>query len=153
MTEAEAILKMIESVDPADEAKLDEIDARVWCWRSDCDYGGGDFDNGSTFKAIPKRGAPPFFKSIPLWERYTRSRNALKSIRQEGWRIKAAEYFQGGFCFELSKYFPPPKGVHVLRDGDALKVSPLTGLPTEELAELHAIIQAIEYERSATSAT
>jgi hypothetical protein len=29
MTEAQIILKMIESVDPADTVKLDEIDARV----------------------------------------------------------------------------------------------------------------------------
>jgi hypothetical protein len=83
MSEAETILKMIETVDPADTAKLDEIDARVWCWLSDCDYGGGDFDNGSTFKAIPKRGAPPFFKSVTLWERYTRSRDALKVMRPD----------------------------------------------------------------------
>jgi hypothetical protein len=32
MTAAETILKIIENVDPADTAKLDEIDARVWCW-------------------------------------------------------------------------------------------------------------------------
>jgi hypothetical protein len=32
MTEAETILKLIESVDPKDTAKLDEIDARVWCY-------------------------------------------------------------------------------------------------------------------------
>ena len=32
MTDAETILKMIENVDPADTAKLDEIDALVWCW-------------------------------------------------------------------------------------------------------------------------
>src|SRR5437868_12709949 len=32
MAEAETILKIIETVDPADKAKLDEIDDRVWFW-------------------------------------------------------------------------------------------------------------------------
>jgi hypothetical protein len=34
MTEAGTILKMIETADPADTAKPDEIDARVWCYLS-----------------------------------------------------------------------------------------------------------------------
>jgi hypothetical protein len=38
MTDAETILKMIETVDPTDTAKLDEIDARVWCWLKGHEY-------------------------------------------------------------------------------------------------------------------
>ena len=38
MTEAETILKMIETVDPADTTKLDEIDARVWCSVASYDF-------------------------------------------------------------------------------------------------------------------
>ena len=62
MTDAEIIFKMIETVDPADTAKLDEIDARVWCWL-----------NNKIFLRInvdrPAAYAPT----------YTRSRNTLKS--------------------------------------------------------------------------
>jgi hypothetical protein len=34
MSEAETILKMIKTVDPEDTAKLDEIDAQVWCFHA-----------------------------------------------------------------------------------------------------------------------
>lgn len=60
------ILEMIESVDVNDTAKLDEIDARVWCWL--------------------------YHPEIP-WDKvrlsgrynYCGSRDALKAIRPEGW--------------------------------------------------------------------
>jgi hypothetical protein len=76
MTEAETILKMIETVDPADTEKLDEIDARV------------------------------------------------------------GEY--------LDYNSPDPKAVIGSRENASPE------LQTEELAELHAIVQAIEYERRNT---
>jgi hypothetical protein len=134
MTPASDVLRLIETVDPVDTAKLDEIDARVWCWLSDCDFGGGDFDNGITFKAIPQRGAPAFFKSLPPWEKYTRSRDALKAIRPEGFFPNISRSPKGNYCCSSSFYdFEAPF------------------LPTEEIAELHAIIQAIEYERLATN--
>lgn len=38
MTTAQEILKLIESVDPADTAKLDEIDARVVCYVNEWKY-------------------------------------------------------------------------------------------------------------------
>lgn len=66
---------------------------------------------------------------------YTRSRDALKSIRPEGWgfsisHLNAVVAYRindtGGFDYALQTQ----------------------KLPTEELAELHAIIQAIEWERS-----
>ena len=41
MTEAETILKMIENADPADTAKLDEIDARVHEYLGYYWHGGG----------------------------------------------------------------------------------------------------------------
>jgi len=67
-------------------------------------------------------------------ERYTRSRDAIKKIRPDGWRVKDYFVTDSGWDCWLDKW------------GD----KPLLGvedLPTEELAELHAIIQAIEYDR------
>jgi len=58
----------------------------------------------------------------------------LKAIRPEGYRFAHLNPSGGFFCVADG-----PKQIRAPR---------LTGfLPTEELAELHAIIQAIEYER------
>ena len=112
--EADIILKMIEEVDPADTDKLDEIDVLVYEYISDIGY-------------RPSTSFP-----------YTRSRDALKAIRPEGWYIKLDIFSVPGKpkwtceCFNLT-------------EGAGCFLSPV--LPTEELAELHAIIQAIEWER------
>lgn len=108
---AETILKMIEIVDPADKAKLDEIDALV------------------SFYIDPAFGYNP--------KRYTRSRGALKAVRPEGWEwYMSQDSSQKGVIF----------GCASDNIGTNQMQSPM--LPTEELAELHAIIQAIEYDRS-----
>ena len=110
MTEAEKIFNMIENVDPTDSATLDEIDFRVDKYLG---------------------GVPNYIKA----RQYTRSRDALKAVRPEGW------WFHG-----MSRYFDEPH-IYVAepKDDDSLILSP--SLPTEELAELHAIVQAIAYER------
>ena len=112
---AKQILELIESVDPKDTDKLDEIDARV------------EWFLGVSVEPM----------STGLYK-YTRSRDALKQIRPDG-KIM--------WCF-FENY---PEGARARAEifhdhGD----NPIqTGwFPTEELAELHAIIQAIEYERS-----
>lgn len=72
--------------------------------------------------------------------KYTRSRDALKSIRPEGWlpfcgnrhKLNGDKPFYFGFIHPKQKI-----GSQVISED----------LPTEELAELHAIIQAINYER------
>jgi hypothetical protein len=115
MTEAETILKMIETVDPADAAKLDEIDARVF------DFAHGQGMAQTAVNVGKTHGIP---SGIP---QYSRSRDALKAIRPEGWRF---------ICW--------PKHCDALGPRAELLAD---RLPTEELAELHAIIQAIEYER------
>lgn len=115
METAQEILKLIEAVDPSDTAKLDEIDARVACLLQDHVYG--------------SEAARFLLKAFP---QYTRSRDALKAIRPEGWAILIVQ-FENLFVCDMThaKHFVGKK------------------LPTEELAELHAIIQAIEYERGA----
>jgi hypothetical protein len=128
MTDAQNILKMIGTVDPSDAAKLDEIDARVWCWLRG--YIFEHVDSGFV-KAV---GRPPYLGI----KKYTRSRDALKSIRPEGYGVpNFCKYFDG-FVSAISK-------------GDIkennLRIISAPKCRTEELAELHAIIQAIDYER------
>src|SRR5262249_23630579 len=68
--------------------------------------------------------------------KYTRSRDALKAIRPEGWFIgNMREYASREFMCGL---YQRSSAEMEIVSGD---------LPTEELAELHAIVQAIEYER------
>lgn len=122
MTPAEKILKMIEEVDPADSDALDEIDKRIWYF----------IQNKDPIDGIRWDGQRP--------PRFTRSRDALKAIRPEGWRINIAE-------FNENTTFEKPHGfeARLLKDTFVYVISKL--LPTEELAELHAIIQTIEWER------
>ena len=114
------ILKLIENVDPEDSAALDEIDYRVF-----------KFIHG---RAVPNRA-----------RRYTTSRDALKSIRPEGYTIWCLEGPNPLLTKEKSA-----AGWHCSLLKEAQWSSPHVDsefLPTEELAELHAILQAIEYER------
>lgn len=124
MTEAQKILEMIEAVSPDDTVAMDEIDARVFEYIKDKGriYG---YQTEPEYKVL-YTGMKP----------YTRSRDALKAIRPEGWLILIAQ-FSTGFNCDLQKQGdmwvePSPNG---------------RSLPTETLAELHAIIQAIDYDR------
>ncbi len=131
MTDAKTILEMIENVDPADEFKLNEIDARAFCLIENETFiemlegGEGYRTPRGEFDMDPFSG----------WVSYTRSRDALKVIRPEccGFRIgndADTEWFK---CEMIVGYKDPL----IVGYGD-----------TEELAELHAIIKAIEFERT-----
>lgn len=123
---AAGILKMIEEVAPDDTDKLHEIDARVWCWIE-------GIDPDQIFQGATK-DYPAWKEPVALAARYTRSRDALKAIRPEGYRTWAVPYakdFWQGHAYK--------------REGTSVVTRELS---TEELAELHAIIQAIEYERA-----
>lgn len=75
--------------------------------------------------------------------KFVSSRDALKAIRPEGWAFDHIALTDGDiniFGYSCLAYH---------RDFDRLIESPDT--LTEELAELHAIIQAIEYERQAST--
>lgn len=108
MSDAKNILSLIESVDPSDTAKLDEIDRAVDNYLS---------NSGSV-----------------LSKQYTRSRDALKAIRPEGCVLSIQT---SGTCAIWYKSNPFHADSNFVGEGK-----------TEELAELHAIIQAIDYERS-----
>lgn len=125
MTDVEIILFLIEQVDPADADALDEIDVRVWCYiNSEVFHEGTEYNCGFD---------NPYGVGNDV-RRYSRSRDALKAIRPEGWLINGIWQDQDGwFCVGISKTKERFQ-------------SPDT-MPTEELAELHAIVQAIGLER------
>jgi len=147
---AQEILKMIESVDPSDTAKLDEIDARVWLYLKHkiSDFGGVIYPRlGAPFfkyqwqptynaeaRSGPAQKEQRSFGNIP---EYTRSRDALKAIRPEGWICQG--FFYNPATNVCGYNFSPPTR-HCVFTGD-------NGYGNEELAELRAILQAIEYER------
>ena len=135
MTSAQEILKMIEEVSPDDTAKLDEIDARVTVWLEGYDW-------GSSQAYMKNQSVLEFYSEEGLEHRYyishyTRSRDALKQIRPEGFLLREFQDVNGKWQAGLYKPSEAFVGTSSLR----------LWLPTEELAELHAIIQAIEYER------
>lgn len=127
MTEAKKILEMIENVTHDDSVQLDEIDA---CAASYINSGLDLPDNvASSARVNPMH-------------RFTRSRDALKAIRPEGWGVYTN-------CHdEKNKVIWECRAV-LLKDVES-EMRPFTSpeFQTEELAELHAIIQAIEWERS-----
>src|SRR5665213_267881 len=138
---AAEILSMIETVSPDDVAKLDQIDARVWCYLND-DGGNivfvGKEKFGYTYAFGDDFGVDSGIYNTDE-KQYTRSRDELKKIRPQGW------------CFDLDSYYNHPAG-KVLFDCSCDKINyedclQTPAFLTEELAELHCIIQAIEYER------
>jgi len=118
----EDTLKMIESVDPSDAAKLDEIDKRVRCFLIEKQY--ESIKDWKTFYA----------------DKYTRSRDVLKAIRPEGWHFHTMNHYG---CLTPDNFWKMEFCNHDNTQRLATK-----GLPTEEFAELSAILQAINYERT-----
>lgn len=133
MTTAQEILKMIEEVSPNDTAKLDEIDARVWCWLNSKTYLGTRIVTveDRMFRYVEHQYEDGYINS----PQYTRSRDALKAIRPEGWDF-----------IDVSGGFNHNAWTCQINMGAFTTIK--CTIPTEELAELHAILQAIDYERS-----
>lgn len=131
---AETILKLIETVDLAYTTKLDEIDALTWCWYYQKQF--------SKIGMHPSVGHCMFYIDTDGGEiargfrPYTRSRDVLKAIRPEGWRLWV---HSNGTCEAVKR-----------NDHEDQEI--ISQARTEELAELHAIIQAIEYERQSVAA-
>lgn len=141
MTAATEILKLIETVSPDDAAGLDEID----------------------FHVEKYLGNKPYYQGF---KKYTRSRNAIKNIRPlliDGGVINSLEIIKGwGLtgarekeCREECGQYQAILSYRTACEKDGKKVFGRRSfwssarLATEELAELHAVIQAIEFERGA----
>jgi hypothetical protein len=145
MTEAEKILKLISEVDPKDTEKLLEIEKSV------AEYLGYERVEiargllGGPNSVMSWYDSDGILKTDRVSHVYTRSRDALKAIRPDGY------YF---FIIAHRWSYEKPTGYwywncHIEGGGlkDVVDYKSFNA-PTEELAELHAIIQAIEYERT-----
>lgn len=150
MTTAQEILKLIEEVSPDDTAKLDEIDAMVYAYLKLHDGFKVSVHKGG--RSITYRhnswGQEHPSVLLHLFDGYqvTRSRDALKQIRPEGWRLSVDGIAWVGV--ETKKNISQDKFACSLLNWKRDAFVNSYGLPTEELAELAAIIQAIEYERN-----
>ena len=136
------LLELIESVDHDDNGALQKIDARVFCYINhfefvECERTDFKYMEQDYYQLIFKRPGNTInnyenaSRDLPC---YCNSRDTLKRIRPEG-------YIHGG---------------HDGDDPQAFKFEFVTPYPckcfvgygkTEELAELHAIIQAIGHQR------
>lgn len=117
MTPAD-ILRTIETVSPADTDKLDEIDAAIAKY----------IFSEQIYLARLEYDAGGNLYPMP---KFTRSRDELKKIRPDDFFPNVTEINNGVLLVYASKV----NGIDSIC------------LATEELAELHAIIQAIERER------
>lgn len=152
--EAQKILSLIESVDPNDTAALDEIDILVHFYlaKEVQDNGKHIFLNGLGLWGVRKSHLekPELFRKGDGWietselficgefYKYTRSRDALKAIRPNGWLPYLTSDYDGTFVFSFV-------------DGNNTRrhfVLHSKKLTKEELAELHAIVQVIAYQRT-----
>ncbi len=142
MTEAKKILQMIEgfSITPAMCAfeigeRLREIDQFVAAYVENRELKFNDDYTAyrGTVSWVDSGEEPDGMLWVSLPE-YTRSRDALKAIRPEGWSVFTHTTSTGSMA-TMERLSPQ-------------KLVTMRNLPAEELAELHAIIQAIEYERT-----
>ena len=136
---AQDLLAMIEEADPKDTDTLDEIDARFWCWLGVQGFASGRERIDLSFDMLSKipdgYAYINNFNNRKLAPKYTRSRDELKAIRPERWVVVIKEIIKrGGWVCSL-------------RHLNTLYLVNNLAAATEELAELHAIIQAIDYER------
>ncbi len=114
------ILKMIETVEPGDDVALHNIDTAVWLY------------------LYLKPGMPV---AIPAHPKYTRSRDALKQIRPEGWCFRQV-YIHYGMSYTIAQIALP------MGENTFLQMEAKLSGEKEELSELHAILQAIEHDRT-----
>jgi len=142
MEDARKILSMIEAVDPDDKEALDEIDLAVFRFitKSNAtnfvvDYDGSLYWTDDDSFEVDVGGCF-YLKDI----QYTRSQDALKPIRPDGWEYMQTWHKPEGYSGKLVNRTTMVTIGEFGQDVCA----------TEELAELHAIIQAIDYERTTT---
>ena len=142
------ILELIEGVDVDDTETLDEIDARVDCWLHNNEF--RCIDTNGWFEYVYHRcDAGNCIKAdVKEIVQYSRDRNALKAIRPNDFMYYQISH-ELDLCFHNSETGEAKTCdmYNVIVDIPEIKIK-TPWLPTEELAELHAIIQTIAWERS-----
>ena len=139
--QAKHILKIIEGCTPdIGQEVYDEVNARWWCCLKDKAYHGTDGRGRFSYNLHYPLSMRHPRKRINKDESYTHSRDALKQARPEGWEVVQEACMGNKVEFTLFQQW----ALADTGDYDSIKfTSPQ--LPTEELAELHAIIQAWIY--------
>lgn len=137
---AKDILVLIASVDPADTDRMDEIDARTHCFVYGKDYKGfkPKYSGWSAAEYIVNDNV-----SLPV-RAYTRSRDALESIRPPSYQQME---MWAGCAWHVSGQIKSMAHIFFRKKSGALVDFTSLALPTEHLAELHALIQGIDDER------
>lgn len=123
--EAQKILDLLENYDPTLD---DEINARVWCYVYDVEYVRHE-RQFSLFIHCCSKLSP---KQLDI--SYTTSLDAQQDITPDDWETNFV-------CNEMDGFSS------VLENKQSESVTLGVILPTEHLARLHAIIQAIDYKR------
>jgi hypothetical protein len=137
MTEADKILKMIETVGPADTETMDEIDARVWCYLDGCVFAAVKHDR--IFALHPKNQTEDEIFNGVCTLRYTRSLDASHAIETRGVYIWVRRWAMSNIQY----YYPECElyGSMIITDWEKARCA------TEYLAYLHGKIQFIKHER------
>ena len=135
MTTAKEILTLIENVDPSDSDALNEIDARVWCFKNNKNYNyyepyRNDETGRTQWIVITTREKHTKQEKAMNAEFYTRSRDARRSITPNDF-IYVPTVLDNGLIVGSNQH------------GD-FETPPFED---EDRPELHAIVQAIEWER------
>lgn len=135
INQAKELLTMIEGVDCGDTSQLAEINARAACCFYNKEY---DSHNANdmcehTIAFFKVKDPVNEFDCLGTIQNYATSRDALKVARPEGWEIRIYNY-----CTDS-----PPKAHCGIQKGKRHFSG--DSLPTEELAEFHAIVQAWIY--------
>lgn len=137
MTPAQEILRMIEGVAVDDTDSLNEINAHVHI------YVGKDASLMARYEWNIEKCLSLYRQYPQLVSDYCGSRDALKAIRPDGWW--PASYERDRVCVGSC---PTRIGYENQKNpGFENRIHSPRFLPTEELAELHAIIQAIQHDR------
>jgi len=151
MNDYEKLLDMIENVDKDDTETLDEIDARFWLYL----YNPNQQFCGLEKLGFRHKGENQFevlqmYQDTDNFESYTRSRDALKDVRPEGWWIESIFLpliDSHGLVINDDLQFAECDMTRYIQGGNFNRPQVSGEGATEALAELHAITQAIQYER------
>ena len=141
---AQEILTLIENVDPADGAKLDEIDARVWCWLDGVTFIGmyepRSFPHLPEFTKEVKSGAQ-YNEALYGDMKYTRSLDAqAEAFPLPDW-LPIITHNGQAFESELFHSEGEPFG------DECILIKKVALHETEALARLHTRVQATAHER------
>jgi len=127
--QAKELLTMIEGVDLGDSDTLDNMDAKWWCLKNGHKLQRMVSEESESNRHIVIETDKSFMLRIVL---FSRSRDALKQARPEGWMLTVSGGWIGQDCTEVFD-------CHGF-NGNGIKYGQVYDRPTEELAEFYCIV-------------